>query len=135
MAEIALDFRTFLLADSSVASVAGDRIHHNHVPQGKVKPFVFYRRRNTEHIVCLDDSNGQTPDSYAFDVEAIATNPDQAEELAGYIRSRCHLFRGALGETTTKGVFVQDVSEDYVPRGTGGDVGLTVIAFDVEVHV
>jgi len=135
MAEIALDFRAFLLADASLAGLAGDRVHHNHVPQGKATPFVYYRRRNTQHDLALSDSQGQAPDSYGFDVEAIAESPDQAEELAGYIRSRCHCFRGALGETTTKGVFVQDVAEDYIAKGTGGDAGLTVIAFDVEVHV
>lgn len=135
MADIATNLRAFLLADASIAELAGDRIHHNHVPQNKTRPFVYFRRRSTNHIVCLDDANGQTPDDFSFDVEAIANNPDDADALGGYVRNRCHCFRGTFGDATAKGVFVSDVADDYQPMGTGGDAGLTVIPLDVEVHV
>ena len=135
MADIATNLRTFLLGDASIAGLVGDRVHHNHVPQNKIRPFVFFRRRSTDHIACTDDAAGTAPDQYTFDVEAIAANPDQADELAGYVRTRCHCFRGAMGDATAKGVFVADVADDYQPLGTGGDAGLTVIPLDVEVHL
>ena len=135
MADIATNLRAFLLADASIAELAGDRIHHNHVPQNKTRPFVYFRRRSTNHILLLGGASGDTPDDYSFDVEAIANNPDDADELGGYIRTRFHNYRGAFGDTTAKGVFVSDVADDYQPLGTGGDAGLTVIPLYVEVHV
>lgn len=135
MADIASNLRTFLLDDASIAGVVGDRVHHNHVPMAIAKPYIWLRRRNTNHIVCTDDAAGQAPDDYSFDVEAIARDANTADTLGDYIRSRCHCYRGAVGDATAKGVFVTDQGDDYIAQGNGGDQGLTVIALDVQVHV
>jgi hypothetical protein len=136
--DISENFRTFLLADSAIRSKVAGRVHAIKTPQAKLvlppTPFIWFRKRSAQTDEQLAPDAGHAATDFAFDVECVATNNEQtAVEVAELVRTRCSCYRGSFGDTTAKGVFVNDQDDDYEAQSTGGDDRLAVSALDVRV--
>lgn len=138
MADIAQDLITFLAADTAIADLVTDSdgdvaIHHNTVPQDSEFPLVWLRRASRDSERTLDAAVGDEPDSVRFDVECYGDDLDEAMDLAAAVTERLDNYRGAFGTRTAQGMFVEDASDDYTPRGIMGDEELHFAALSVQI--
>jgi hypothetical protein len=115
--------RKFLLADSSIAGAVGSRVSFNVVPQDKDVPYIFFQQEGSTDDAALDDSAG-TPTRPRYALECWADKPSDAISLKNLLQAKLHKHRGTFGDTTVKGIFAEDVDDEYVPMGNGSDDGL-----------
>jgi len=126
------DLRTWLLAQGGISALVGTRVHQNRAPEGYDGPYIYFRRRSVTHEDTVDMPAGDAAFEQSFDVEAIAEDQDQAMDL-GELLLALHAYRGSFGGGTVQGVFVEDQSDDYVPRGLMGDTALEFAALDFNI--
>jgi hypothetical protein len=89
-----------LVADATVTSLVGDKVHPKLAPQGTSYPYVILRVATTDPVTALDgwaglDRNEITVDAYALEeaqAEFVANACRSALEAAG------HLCRGRSGD-------------------------------------
>ena len=125
------DLRTELMAASTTF---GGRVHQNTIPQLQAKnyPRCWFQRSATDDHLNLDGSRGGLV-VYQYDAECISDTLASAITAADAIRTTLNGKRGTFGAGSVKGVFVEDQSDEYVPRGTGEDAGLHVCALRVRI--
>lgn len=126
------NMRTFLLADASIAAAVATRVSYNHVPQDKDVPYIFFQQAGATDDIALGDSAG-TPTRPRYAVECWADRPADAIDLKNLVQARLHKHRGTFGDTTVKGIFAEDVDDNYVFRGNGSDDGFHGFAIFAEV--
>ena len=131
MATTEENLRTCLL-DSSDIKAAVKAVSYNFVPQDKDTPYIFFQQSGATDDVSLGDSAG-TPTRPRYAIECWAENPYDAISLKNLVQSRLHKYRGTFGDTTVKGIFAEDVDDNYIPNGNGGDDGLHGAALFAEV--
>lgn len=126
---MATRFRTFLLADSSIAAVVGQNVHQGFVPEDTPLPVIYFTRTGTRTERALGDV-GTQPFSHTFAVEAIGKDLDESQSLADLVRTRCDGYPGSgvgtFADSTVKGIFVEDQSDDYEPQYGYHDASLSV---------
>lgn len=127
--------RRFLLADSNIKA-AVKAVSYNHVPQDKNTPYIFFQQSGATDDIALDDSAG-TPTRPRYAVEIWADTPADAISVKNLVQSKLHKHRGTLGDsiasTTVKGIFAEDIDDEYIPNGNGDDLGLHGAALFAEV--
>jgi hypothetical protein len=127
-----------LKATATVTKHAANRFHEDHVPQLKgtlTEPFVWLSQRQETPGNTIDGAQGEEPDSVIFDVEISGGSMRRIGQkaLAAAVRSLLHNYRSSSAPLITKGIFVRDKENDHIPVSNGGDKGVLVTAFDVEV--
>jgi hypothetical protein len=122
---------TFLLASDSIKA-AVKAVSYNHVPQDKDTPYIFFQQSGATDDVALDDSAG-TPTRPRYAVEVWADRPADAIEIKNLVQARLNKHRGTFGDTTVKGIFAEDVDDEYIPNGNGDDDGLHGASLFAEV--
>lgn len=129
-----IGLRSLLLADSSLVTLIGSRVHHNHVPFSTVQNYIWFASSTTQESDVINASAGDEPLSITYDLECISFS-SQADAIAMKSRVRAVLnkHRGAIGTTTTQGIFVEELPEDYQPKGLPSDQGAYVQACRVQV--
>lgn len=120
-----------LRANADVSPLVGDRIHQNNVPEHSALPYVWFRRSGEFEPLTLDGAGGLI--STAIDVECIAGDLSTAADLSLAVRRALHGARGSFGAGSVSAVFVDDVSDDYEPRGIGSDDGISFSAMSLTV--
>ncbi len=113
MADVATRFRDLLLADSAIANKVGRKVHQATVPEGEEfgPPFVFFKRTSVVFERTLG-TTGADPFRWFFDVDCVGLNLDEAQELADEIRGYDG-YSGTFADTTCKGIFVDDQTDEY----------------------
>lgn len=77
---IETELRALLVADSTVAALVGNRVSADHIDQAAARPFVVYRRTDTERQYTL---SGELAGAVAtITVQCWAETRLQADELA-----------------------------------------------------
>ena len=133
MPDIATRFRTFCLADATIAAAIGSRMCQSVVPEQLATPYVWFGRASTDDLDTLDASPGEASFVTAFNVEAISDDLDEAQSIGDALKARLNKYRGTFADSTVKGIFVTDHNDDYYPRGLGEDGGRHVAALRVEI--
>lgn len=131
MATTEENLRTFLLASVEIKA-AVKAISYNHVPQDKDTPYIFFQQSGATDDIALDDSAG-APTRPRYAIECWADRPADAISLKNLVQARLHKHRGTFGTTTVKGIFAEDVDDEYIPNGNGDDLGLHGAALFAEV--
>ena len=128
--------RRFLVADASIAAEVATRVSYNVVPQTKDGPYIFFQQAGGNDDIALDDSAG-VPTRPRYALECWADKPAAAITLKNLVQGKLHKFRGTFGDsvvsTTVKGIFAEDVDDEYIPQGNGSDDGLHGAALFAEV--
>ncbi len=136
MADVAENFRKFLLDDNAIGQMAGSRAAQNAIPQGKKYPFLWLQITDTIKSRCLGETTN-TPLGYTFATECISDNLDEAESLAVLVNARCESAAcgsPSFGSGTVSNVFCESQSDDYIPKGADLNEGEHVVALSVEVY-
>jgi hypothetical protein len=135
VAELGEDFRTFILAQSSIAARIGARCYQNEVTQegADVSDYVWFERASIEREPVLNPATGQRPFREFLNVEAVSTSISSVMALADDIRK----LDGTQGAFGTGGqvlaLFVNEHSDDYLPRQDMSDQGRHIAALQVEI--
>lgn len=127
------DLKTFLGADGTISGIVGTFVVQNHIPAEDVSPFIWYMRRGTEYARTTDASVGDSTFGHFFDIECISEDVAEAISLADRIKVILDNFRGTFGNVTLAGAFVEDHSDEYVPRNQSGDTGRHIAALDARI--
>lgn len=125
------NMRAHLFGDADIKATAR-AISYNHVPQDKETPYIFFQQSGANDDAAMDDSNG-VPTRPRYAVECWDATPAGAIELKNLVQARLNKYRGTFGDTTVKGIFAEDVDDNYVPGGSGGDDGLHGAHLEAEV--
>lgn len=128
---IRADLRTYLLTQTGVTNLVGQRISLSRVPvnpdgtageSGGPYPCVTYRRVSGGHHQHLTGSQGYCEADFEFDfwgdssVEVEAASEAFRQELQGYT--------GAMGSSTVKKVTLNNELDFFHPPQDGGDGGI-----------
>lgn len=135
MTYIGNNFRKFLKSNSALNAKLQDRIYEDHVPQIAPRPFIWMRKRSGQSHDELAPAIGTEAKDFAFDVEVVADDQRQAKTICELFSTCANFYRGAFGDLTAQGVFVNDQDADYEPQSVGDDKGRFVEAADVRVVV
>jgi hypothetical protein len=136
VADVAENFRKFLLDDTAIGPLVGLRAAQNSVPQGKKFPFLWLQIIDTIKARCLGETSN-TPLGYILAVECISDDLDEAESLAVLVNARCESAAcgsQAFGNGTVSNVFCESQADDYIPKGADLSSGEHVAALQVEVY-
>lgn len=131
MAKIVEDLLQHLTDNVEVRALVDLRVHAHHVPERSLYPFIWLSRSGRETDRDHDGQGGLTRHDY--DIEAVSDDQAEAEDVADAVHDALAGHRGTFGARDVQGVFVEDQDDDYVPRGTGGDDGLLVVAQRVTI--
>jgi hypothetical protein len=136
MSDYAQDLLALLKTDSAVTRHAGNRFHEDHVPQLNgvlTEPFVWFSQRQETPSNTLSGAQGEAPDTVVFDMECSGGSMRRTGQkaLGAAVRALLHNYRSA----TVKAIFVRDKENDHLPVSNGGDAGVLVTAYDIEVWV
>jgi hypothetical protein len=121
----------------AVAAISGTPVQQNYASTDKIEPRVWYQRRNGNTELLLSGA-GDAGIETVYEVEIDALDPDQggtlllalvADASAGGLNG----FRGNWGSSVVLGSFVEDVADDFQPRGLDLDDGYHVFAFQLRV--
>ena len=132
MSDTATRLRTHLLNDAGIAAIVGTKVHQAHVPQSAAPPYIWYQRSSTGGPVTLDGGVASDFEQF-YDVECVSEDLDDMQSLVGLVKSRLHCHRGTFGDGTIKGAFVEDHSDDYIPRSVSDDSVAHVGAVRVQI--
>jgi hypothetical protein len=127
------DFRSFLLAQTPIAQGFGSKIHVNSVPEEIDPPYIWVRRSGASHERTLGQGQGEQAFQERWDLEVITDDPSDIDGLAKLIRDLDGA-KGTFGHGTIQGLFVEDYSDEYIPKGVFSDEGLDVVAFQVVIY-
>lgn len=131
MADVAQNLRSLLAASTGVSAIVGARIHQGYVPEGQATPRIWLGRSGQETPLTLDSAIDVRKTQ--FDVECHDTDLDVAQQLSDAVRDALHGYRGDFGDAEAQGIFVDDVSDDYLVKGIGVDEGIELAALTVTV--
>lgn len=119
-----------------VGSLVSDRIHQNYVPETSRWPLIWLGRVAEETPLSLGGEEagevGLTTRT-DFDIECISDDMGQAIDLGFATKRALHGVRGAFGDGSVQGVFVNSKDDQYVPKGIGDDKALHWTALGVTV--
>ena len=132
MSDVPTNLRTFLLADTDVAAIVATRVHQSSVPESVDAPYIWFTRDRSDGPRCLDNGVARTTEQQ-FSVECIAESLSTSQALADAVSDALDGYRGTFGDSTVKGVFVDDQTDDYIPRGVSSDDGAFVAALQVRI--
>jgi hypothetical protein len=138
MSDYAQDLLALLKSDATVTKYAAARFHEDHVPHLNgtlTEPFVWFSQRQETPGSTLDGAQGEAPDTVVFDMECSGGSQRRTYQkaLGAAVRALLHNYRSTFGSGTVKGIFIRDKDNDHIPVSNGGDAGVLVTAFDVEV--
>lgn len=125
------NLKLFLQADSSIAREVGMRIHENYAPEAGPAPYIWFRLAGTDYERTLGDAPTNAPFRYRFDIEIWARSIRHARTIGALVASRLDSYTGSFGDSTVKGIFVEQQPDDYEP--IAGAVGLHLATQSVEV--
>lgn len=136
MADIAENLGTVIVGSTAILAVFPGAATPNAVvqsvePEYPPHPRIWYGRNGSNEELTLDAAGGLV--EHTFDVEVISDDLDECQDIASVVKRYLHGKRGTFGTQTVQGVFVEDQTDDYVPRGLSGEEGLHVAALSVNI--
>lgn len=126
------DIRRWLLGLPEVTGIVGDRIHQNKVPQDTTAAYIFYVQASADSDTgsTLGESDQLMDETY--DIEVISTDLGEALQVKSAIQTR-HKHRGPFGTGRVQCLLMEQVADDYVPKGVQSDQGWNVAPLDMRI--
>jgi hypothetical protein len=119
---IRADLRTYLLAQSSITTLIGQRLYLSRIPLPGTYPCVSYRRVSGGHFHDLQGSRGYC--EAAIEIEVWSDDSEEVESVGDAIRQKLQGFVGTMGSTTVKRVTLDDEQDSFLPPIEGSDTGV-----------
>ena len=118
---VLVDLRNYLLAQTDITNIVGQRIAQEYMSERDPLPFLLFGRRGLEQIGLSVDPGCGGPDRHDIDIEARAKTLDEAENLMFATRVALHDFRGTMGSTLVVESTITTVSDDYIFLAEAGE--------------
>ena len=126
------DLRTFVIGSTSVTGLISTRCSYNKdIPQPLPQPAVWFRVTNDNEDLTMDGAGGMHEAD--VDMECVATTETTSQAVADALKDRLHGYRGAMGNISCKGAFLQNKDDDYVPYNDDSDNGIHVVAYSLKL--
>ena len=124
MASLGVDFRSFILAQSALTAYIGTRCYQNEVTQdgADVSDYIWFERASIEREQVLNAATGVTPFREQLNIECVSINIDSTMAMADALR-KLDGSRGTFGSGDVVAVFIDEHSDDYIPRADASDTG------------
>lgn len=107
--------RTYLVAQSSITDLVGQRVYGGNRDQGDGLPALTIRRKSGGHAHNLDGAAGSVRP--LVEVSSWAASKPAADSLAEAVRLKLQGFRGAMGALAVSSVTLEnDLDLDEPPR-------------------
>ena len=134
MASLGVDFRSFILDQSALTAYIGARCYQNAVTQDAAdgSDYIWFERASIEREQVLTDQTGVPPFRETLNVECVSANIVSAMAMADAGR-KLDGSRGAFGDGLILAMFINEHSDDYVPRSAMSDTGRFVGSLVAEV--
>lgn len=130
------NLKKFLETDQTVRGFVASRIHHNNVPTlNKAEQkygYIWLHRAGHVYDRTLDEAAGTAPRSVLYDLECCSLDLERVSDIADAVRA-LFPFSGTFGDSTVKGAFVNDQSEEYAPINESASVGMNVVSLQLEI--
>lgn len=125
--------RTWLLAQSSVADLIGDRFDLAKVPQvNATYPYVSYRRASGDYEHDLDGGAGLA--SPIFEIDVWSPKTTEVEAVGQAIRLALQGYRGLMGDVNVVGVELENEEDFFHPADVASDEGRHRTRFRYRIH-
>lgn len=128
-------FGSTVYAAKNIAALITKRVHVGKVPKNQANKFprIYLQRTNKEYDVDIDGAKGNLIED-TFDLELISNNSSDLLTLNNHLWNDINCLWGSIASSqSVKGIFIENQSDDYEPKGTGGDLGLDVSSFQMRV--
>lgn len=125
MPSVASDLRSYLTLDPVLSQLVGDRIHDSKMPQHSRYPAIWYQRTGCQPTHILTGATTDGLARYEFDLEILATTPDEADPIHDRIQTLTSGYTGWLGSRRCQGLWSESTDDDYIPRNDASDEGIT----------
>jgi len=117
-----------------VALVPGATVSENVVSQDTTGVRVWWQRSTANVDLLLSG----TPALYdaTYDLEVSGVDIDATATVADSLKTSLHGFRGSMGSSYVLGMFVQDQSDEYIPKSIDTipeDEGYHIFTFRVQI--
>jgi len=122
-------------AAKDIAARVGNRIHYTYVPsvQSNTFPRIYIDRISREDNANLDGTKGDLIEE-SFAVEVISNKSSDVTTIVDEFWQDVHAYYGAMSTAlTAKGIFIENQSDDYEPKGIGNDIGLDVATLSLRL--
>lgn len=146
MASVDEDLKTFLQASASLAAAVGSRIHENRVPMAidpatgvpdistAETPFIWFAGGPDIRDDCINETAGDDPLGYTFQLQVVAETLRDMRTIAGYCAA-LHNSRGTFGSRTVQRVTIEDQQDDFQDHLGAVEAGFHTSGFNVGVYV
>lgn len=128
-------FSSTTYAAKNIAVLVTNRVHYTVVPQRQANRFprIYLERQGKNSLVDLDGSKGKLiTDQYALEV--ISDKLSDVITISDLLWSDVHGHYGLINSSdNAKGILIDNQSDDYEPKGVGGDLGLDVASFVFQI--
>lgn len=127
--------RKHLLADATIASLVGQRIHYKGIPEKSAFPHIFFYKRGRTTDDTLD-GDGIVYNRFAVEIvgEQTVADPDgKGEAVADAVFARLHNSSGPFDTLEIDSAFVEDADDNYVFKSVDSDDRLFLKAYDLLV--
>lgn len=116
------DLKTYLREHRLVVAQVSARVYPGNAPASADTPYITFRRTggNPEHH--LDGVSDLVSGRFEFSVWA--EYPEQAGDAADALVKALDGFRGEMDDTSIRGVFLQDESENFLAAQNASEVGI-----------
>ena len=96
--------RAYLLGQSAITALVGERIYHGEAPEGAAKPLVVVRRVSTPRDYVQTGPSGLTWPRVQLTIRA--ARQQEALEVAAALRQALSGYKGPMGAVQVDAVFV-----------------------------
>lgn len=120
------DLRTYLLSNTEITDLVGQRIFPCRRPQNVTGDAICFWRTSGDHDHNLTGSSGTAIPTFA--IEVLSTTYLTADAIAEAVRQVMQGFRGDMGTTEVKTVILADEQDGFDENDKGDDVATYRIA-------
>ena len=126
----------FLIADGGVSALVDERVSQGAVNENEALPRIWIGRSSRDNDIDLAGSEFVID---TFDLEIVADHTEgndgvsQALEIADAVRTLLHGHYGDFADITVKGVFVDDQTDDYLPKSLDSPDGIYLSALSIRI--
>lgn len=125
------DLRTFLLEDSDLTALIGQRIYPQQRPEGPFQDSIIYTELGGERTRSLQGFSGQQNTQFQFDCESY--DYDRAKEIAGLIVDLLDCYQGTMGDSYVQGIFIEPSTDTIVPPQAADEKAIHIITVSPKV--
>ncbi len=133
MSDLGKQLRSFLLADSAISSVVGEKVIEDRIPELDETPYVWFQQSGEE---ASDALNCEYIESTSYSIEVFSDTIEQTRTLTQAVKDRIRevIRTTSQFEGDVEFAEITSADDDYIPKSVDADDGTHIGALFVELH-